>query len=485
MRCTTIAVIGAGFSGTLLSRWLQELSPAGTRIVLIDRGGFGTGRAYATRNHNHLLNVPAGRMSAFPDLPRDFVRWLQQQPMSRLGGIVPSETAFVPRVCYGAYLQSLLHAGLRDEHAGRLELLQDTAVGAEHRPNGIAIGLESGTVLKADIAVLATGNALPTPLHPGVGALETAGLWRGDPWTADAFAALHPREPVLFVGTGLTMVDAAIDLLDAGHAGSIHALSRHGLLPRRHAVPQIPPTVLPTPLPSRLRALVRMIRLEIARALQAGQDWRPIIDALRPFTQDLWRALSHCERKQFLRHLRVWWDVHRHRMPPQAADRIEAAQASNQLRVHAGRLLGLGVQDGQASVTFRERQTGAVATVKAARVIDCSGPGADVARSSDPLIQALLRAGMARPDPLRLGLDVSPSGAVLGSHGRPSNRLFAVGPLTKGTNWEITSVPDIRVQCRDIARMLGGLLAERADGRGTPFRTQQVRSPQFVTQGNW
>ena len=97
-----------------------------------------------------------------------------------------------------------------------------------------------------------------------------------------------------------------------------------------------PGAFLPSPLPNGLRSLTRCVRGEIARALDAGHDWQTVIDALRPFTQDLWRGLSETERAQFRRHLCTWWDVHRHRMAPRIADRIEAAQAFGQLRVHAG-----------------------------------------------------------------------------------------------------------------------------------------------------
>jgi uncharacterized NAD(P)/FAD-binding protein YdhS len=484
---TTIAVVGAGFSGTMLSLWLQASAPAGTRICLIERSGaFAVGHAYATTNRRHLLNVPAGRMSAFPDLPGDFVQWLGRHPEARLGGVVPGEAAFVPRALYGAYLQDLLDAGLREARSSRLELWQDTVVEVEDRRGGVRLGLASGTMLDADIAVLATGNAPPSLVHRDVGALRAAGLWRGSPLASVAFAGLESDVPVLLLGSGLTMVDAVISLLDAGHTGRIHAVSRHGLLPRRHSVSHVGPVALANPWPSRLCPLLRAVRREIVRARTTGQDWRPVIDALRPFTQDLWRGFSDRERRRFLRHLRTWWDVHRHRVPPAAADQIEAALASGQLRVHAGRIVGLGVSEGQASITFRRRGTGAVATVRAARVIDCTGPATDVTCSTEPLMQALLSAGIARPDPLRLGLDVSARGALINRRGQPSDRLYAIGPLTKGASWEITSVPDIRTQCRDMARMLGRLLAQTGgtEGHTVPFRTLPVRSPDLAAQGN-
>jgi uncharacterized NAD(P)/FAD-binding protein YdhS len=299
-------------------------------------------------------------------------------------------------------------------------------------------------------------------------------------------AALSPDAPVLLIGSGLTMVDAVISLLDAGHTGSLHAVSRHGLLPQRHAVSHVEPIVPANPWPSGLFPLVRAVRREAAGALAAGQDWRSVIDALRPFNQDLWRGFSDRERSRFLRHLRAWWDVHRHRVPHAAADRIEAALQTRQLRVHAGRITGLGICEGQASLTFRRRGSGAVATLSGVRVIDCTGPVTDVSRSTEPLMRALLRTGIARPDPLALGLDVAISGAVINSLGQAAGRLFAIGPLTKGASWEITSVPDIRAQCRAMALTLGGLLARGVDaGEHTaPFRALPARSPQLVAQGN-
>jgi uncharacterized NAD(P)/FAD-binding protein YdhS len=482
-----IAVIGAGFSGTLLSLWLKSSSPAGTRIRLIESGGrFGAGLAYSSDNPNHLLNVPAGRMSAFPDLPLDFVNWLRQQGAERLDGILPTERAFVPRHLYGAYLQHLLDRAMLDNHPTKLELARDHVVGAREHSGDVTLITASGASFVADIAVLAIGNPPPPPVHPDISAVQAAGLWRS-PWEPEAFTALDPQAPVLMVGTGLTMVDAAINLLDAGHTGPIYALSRHGLLPRRHAAFQAAPVILPTPPPQGLASLTRWVRREVACALRAGTAWQPVIDSLRPVATDLWRGLSASERSRFVRHMRAWWDVHRHRMPPQIADRIEAAEDSGQLRICTGRIVRCNVDDGQASVMVRRRGSDSVQKLRAVRVIDCTGAGTDITRSPDRLLRVLLRSGAARPDSLRLGLDVGPDGAVLDRTGAASNRLFAVGPLTKGANWEITAVPDIRCQCRDMARALGKLLAEGgwSDRAAGPMgRRVRIRSLQTGQEGN-
>jgi uncharacterized NAD(P)/FAD-binding protein YdhS len=89
----------------------------------------------------------------------------------------------------------------------------------------------------------------------------------------------------------------------------------------------------------------------------------------------------------------------------------------------------------------------------------------DVSRSSNPLIQSLLERGYARPDPLRIGLDVTTACEVVGRDGTTSDRLLAVGPLTRGTFWEIEAIPDIRVQTATVASALtrdGDLLVHRA-----------------------
>jgi uncharacterized NAD(P)/FAD-binding protein YdhS len=466
----TIAVIGAGFSGTLLSLLLQSLCPAGTRICLIERSGrFGVGQAYSSDNPNHLLNAPAGRMGAYSDLPRDFLGWLQQQHPSRLGGILPTESAFVPRRLYGIYLQDLLDRARHQTHPTRLELRHDDVVGAREWVGSVTLTMASGALLNADIVVLAIGNTSPPPLHRDLAALNVAGLWRSSPWEPEAFAALDPHAPVLLMGTGLTMVDAVISLLDAGHSGPICALSRHGLLPRRHAAFPAAAVALPAPLPQGLAALTRWVRCEVARASQAGTAWQPVIDSLRPVAQDIWRELNAGDRRRFLRHMRAWWDVHRHRMPPQIADRIEAAKVSGQLRVRAGRIVACNADGGQATVMFRGRESGSLDTLRATRVINCTGSGNDITQSADRLLQALLVNRIARADSFRFGLDVSAEGAVLSGAGIASDRLFAVGPLTRGAIWEITAVPELRCQCRDMAGMLAARLVQlgRSHGRAS------------------
>ncbi|MBS0640988.1 MAG: FAD-dependent oxidoreductase [Proteobacteria bacterium] len=451
---TTIAVIGAGFSGTLTALHLLRRCPATTRVILIERGPqHGSGLAYGTPHPGHLLNVPAGKMSAFPDRPADFLHWLQQQP-----GIEATAGTFAPRGVYGAYVRSLLQATLQDPvYRGRLLLMRNSVVDMDQAERAVRLTCAQGEPFEADLVVLATGNLPPCPLPIGDGSFFETPFYRHDPWAPDALTNLDPAAPVLLMGTGLTMIDTVIALLDQGHTGPIQAVSRRGLLPHRHK-PAAPLAAGSAPYPTRLAALVRFLRAQAKAAEANGSDWRAVVDALRPFTADLWQALSIPEQRRFLRHARPWWDIHRHRVAGPVAARIDAARASGQLQVQAGRLQSFGDAGDRATVTIQPRRGHTAVTLAAARVINCTGPGIECGRLTDPLLLALFRNGMVRPDPLGMALDVAPSGAVRGADGSLSRRVFAVGPLTRAVFWEMTAVPDIRRQCELLAQHLTALV---------------------------
>ena len=455
---TTIAIIGAGCSGTLLSLHLLRHCPPHTRLVLIERNSqFGRGLAYATPNANHILNVPAARMSAFHDRPSDFLDWLKRQPEGACGGAPPGPHTFAPRRLFGAYVRALLNDEIKRSGRERLELVKGDVLALDRTGQPMVLTLDRERSVQADMAVLAIGNFPPEPMPVGNTGFYDTPFYRADPWAPDALADLDADAGVLLVGTGLTTVDAVISLLDRGHTGPIYALSRRGLLPRRHAGVPVPAPEH-EPYPTSVNALTRFLRTEADRAAAQGSGWQPVIDELRPFTVDVWQAMPLQDRKRFLRHLRPWWDVHRHRMAAQVADRIDAARASGQFRVLVGRVRDYAVRDGRVEVSYRPRRQDDVATVTVSRVVNCAGPGADYDRIQEPLIRDLLRDGVVRPDPLRLGLEVTGNCALLNREGAISRRLFAVGPVTKGMFWEITAVPDIRRQTEKLAEYLAGLV---------------------------
>jgi uncharacterized NAD(P)/FAD-binding protein YdhS len=466
---TTIAVIGAGFSGTLLSLHLLRRCPAPTRVVLIERNSkFGPGLAFSTGNPNHILNVPAGRMSAFHERPDDFLNWLCEQPDQPCAEELPTAETFAPRRAFGAYVRSLLNEEIKRSGSDRLRLVHADAIALDRSGHPLRISLADGRAIDVDYVALAVGNFPPEPLPAANAAFYDSALYRPDPWAHNALTELQPDDPVLLLGSGLTAVDAVISLLGNGHTGPVWALSRRGLLPRHHASAPAVATE-PAPYPTFVTALTKFLRKEADRALAAGGAWQPVIDALRPFTVDIWQAMPLAQRRRFLQHLRPWWDVHRHRMAPQVASRIDAARSSGQFRPLVGRVRDYAIRGDRVQVIYQPRGHSEQASVEVSRVVSCAGPGADYDRIADPLIQGLLRDGVVRPDPLRLGLDVSANCALLDRNGAVSRRLFAMGPVTKGAFWEMTAVPDIRRQAERLADYIAGVV------KAAPPRLETVR----------
>ena len=168
----------------------------------------------------------------------------------------------------------------------------------------------------------------------------------------------------------------------------------------------------------------------------------------------IWQSLPEDEKRRFLRHLRPYWEVHRHRAAPEVAQSVADQISSGQLQVRAGRVTDYVEDENWATVTYRERKSGKATPVKVDRVINCTGPQSDYRRLEDPFMSALLAGGWARPDPLLLGLDVSLDGALVGKDGIISQSLYAIGPARKGSLWESTAVPELREQIHKLVRHL-------------------------------
>jgi uncharacterized NAD(P)/FAD-binding protein YdhS len=444
----TIAIIGGGFTGTLAA--INLLRHGDARLVLIEReAAAGEGLAYGAAHPAHLLNVRAANMSAFPDDPEHFRRWLAARDVS------DDPNPFVPRLRYGDYLRELLGEAQRAAH-GRLEILRGDVVDVERFADGACVKLADGRSLTVGTAMLAIGN-LPPHSPPGMADLP-APLYAPDPWAPGALDGLGADDTVLALGTGLTMVDVVLALRARGFAGRIVAMSRRGLLPHPHAA-ATPPA---DPLNERPRetgsALLRRVR---RRAEAIG--WRPAIDELRRFTQDMWRAADDRQRARFLRHLRPWWDIHRHRLAPSVAEAMAALRAEGVLTVCAGRILGTEVGE-RLAVSWRPRGQAEARTLNPARIINCTGPQGDLLRSGEPLLRALVARGTIRPDCLRIGIDVDAQSRTVAADGTSNDWLYALGPMTRGEFWEIVAVPDIRVQSWSVARRLAN--AQWVGGEG-------------------
>jgi uncharacterized NAD(P)/FAD-binding protein YdhS len=431
-RPAVIAIVGGGVSGALTAHHLARRGAAAHVVVIEPRPALGLGLAYSTPSLLHLLNVPAGKISALPDDPGHFLRWLT----AHHDATATAET-FAPRAVFGRYVRSLLADTPGVEHR------RATVVDCQPTGDGATLALDDGTRLLADRVVLATGNFDPAPL-PGVAeAARVAGTYRHNAWADDTYDGLHPDAAITLIGTGLTAVDVLLRLRERGHRGPVTAVSRHGVFPSRHEPhDELPRPAIPTGTLFTCLAYLRALRATIA----AGVDWRSAVDSLRAITNDLWMALPIDEQRRFKRHLQRRWDVVRHRMAPTIADAVAAEKAAGTLVIRHGHLVGV---DADGTVALGNGQRFA-----ADRVINCTGPSMNYRRVGSPLLDGLFDRGLAQPGPLGGGLWCDADGALVGADGKSSTVLFNIGPGRLGTLLESIAVPELRQQAAALAAKL-------------------------------
>jgi uncharacterized NAD(P)/FAD-binding protein YdhS len=418
-----IAIVGGGASAALVAAQL----PPDRGVLLIDKDGrHGRGQAYSTTDPHHLLNACVSKMSALDQDPDHLLRWTRDQ------GLDIAATDYLPRVEYGRYLRNVLAGTEAEEVTAEVTTITPDGRG------GWRLGLAGGGEIRADAVVLATGNRPPGNPVDAHGPRYIA-----DPWAPGALDGVDDGSPVLIVGTGLTMIDLAVTLAKAHPETVVHAVSRHGLLPRRHRCPGVPLAQLELPDQITLAGLMRTVRKTVE---DNDGEWRGVVDALRPHVPGIWEAFSLKDKERFLRHVGRLWEVHRHRIPPATAERVDALQASGRLRITRGRVQAVeSGDDGGLTVRLDDGNT-----LRTGWLINGTGPS----HHPGPFYDRLFKAGIARPGPLGLGIDADLDGAVLDARGEPHRTLFTLGPTLRGRRYETTAIPEIRAQAAIIAKRL-------------------------------
>ncbi|PBC22047.1 MULTISPECIES: FAD/NAD(P)-binding protein [unclassified Mesorhizobium] len=441
----SIIIVGGGASGVVMAAHLLKSTNPDLRVTLIEkRPHFGQGIAYSTLLSAHVLNVSAAGMSAYADDPGNFWRWLHGR------GLVDQEQTpqtpfYAPRSIYARYLGELLdELEAREQPTGRLRLIHEESLSITPTASGVEVALANGTSVVAHMAILATGH----DEQPAQGHAVRMG--------SEADTALDPESRVMVLGTGLSMVDAFLALEQRGHRREIVAVSRRGLLPSPHRKGNpIKLDVADIPLGTQLSYFVGWFRDLIRENQKAGIDWRDVVDGLRPFNQKIWQNWPASAKRRFVEHTKAWWDIHRHRMAPEVYAKVTQAVQSGRIRLVAGRVVG--ITPGEAfSVDVQSRHSQLVETFDVARIYDCSGIVRDISTSSNSVVRSLVDRGLARPDPMRIGLDVSANCEIIAGDGTVSRKILAVGPLTRGTFFEIDAIPDIRIQCARLSKQLLG-----------------------------
>lgn len=441
----SVAIIGAGFSGTLTAVHLLQSPSAEPKIdmYLIDtRGSFGPGLAYCPPSERFKLNVPAKAMGAFPNDPEGFYRWMRER------NIAVSPGDFTPRLLYGRYLSYLLNQASSCSNTHTLHRIHDEVVDIfrEHGTDSWRLTLKSGQTIAAQACILAMGNLMRT----STSAREPASHFR-QPFEPKSYEDISSHENIFILGSSLTAVDVIMECEARGFTGTYTVLSRHGRFPLPYAeLSAGEPANLPSRWDTRgsVRELVSMIRSE-SRRLGSSQ---PVFEAMRPNIQSMWRHFSLGERRRFLRHVRPIWDIHRHRIPAGHADILSQLQNADRLHILSGRLRETRDHGGKLLITIARRGDPQPMTLP--QLFDvafrCTGPEGDITKIDHPLVHSLAAQHLIEPGPLGLGpvrndLDGLP--------------LWLVGPLLRENLWETTAVREIRQQAHEVATEIAHYLS--------------------------
>ncbi|WP_052281715.1 FAD/NAD(P)-binding protein [Kluyvera genomosp. 1] len=435
-----VVIVGGGFSGTAVAIHLMRETTRSLRISVIEpREHLGQGVAYSATDSAHRINVPAARMQLAGDDDGAFDRWYRRygdfpqdpQALQADGSVYPQRGAF------GRYVEAAFHQAAK-AHGSRVAHIQERAVDWQH---GRLI-TSTGQRLQADRIILAVSHP-PPRLSPVVQPLSQHPRLIANPWQPGALADIPATAKVAIMGTALSMADVVASLARQGHQGEVLAFSRHGLLSRPNAPINLPQWTADYQYGS-LRQRLRRIREDITRAKTHGLPWQVVLDAVRQQGQAIWQRLNEAEKRQFLRHVRRFWDVHRYRIAPQVAQAIADKRQMGTFRPLAARLQTLEARSNalQLHLTLRG---GKAQQETVDYLVLTTGPDHADLIASQPFLQALHREGLIHPDSLDMGIEVN----VLS---QASQNIWVAGPAARGRFGELMGLPQVAEHAQQVAQ---------------------------------
>jgi uncharacterized NAD(P)/FAD-binding protein YdhS len=435
----TVAIIGGGYSGTLTA--IQLLKKSETIAVKLINCNYpiAQGIAYSTGNYEHLLNVPAAKMSAFTNEPTHFINWLQtfEQPYSTV--------EFVPRSIYGKYLSAILKNYSSNV---QLELIDATATNIIETEQGYEIQFNNHEGIFATDVVLATGNFMPAPPKLKNAAFLKSDFYFKNPWNDLFLKDIALQKNILLIGSGLTMIDCVLSLQSIGFKGKIIAVSPRGYIPKSHHHTAPYPDFYSELKGLRLAEIIHTVRKHLKFATVKESSWHAVIDSLRPHIQKIWLSFSAKEKQQFISHVRHIWGVARHRLPPYIHATISALINNEQLEIIGARIVDLEEENNAIVATLKLRANAIEKKIHISRVVNCTGPQSNYLALEDELITNLIASKMIVADELKMGIKATKEGEIISEK---SKKMYAIGSLLRGVLWETTAVPELRIQANNIA----------------------------------
>lgn len=447
-----VVIIGGGFSGAALAWHLHRTAPHRHDIIIVEpRDEIGRGLAYDSSDPAHRINVPALKMNLDFDEESHFEQWLVASgyPARDPKSVIADVHLFPTRAAFGDYVNA--HVRELGEAVTHRKTKANAVVPQQ---SGYRVVCEDGEDIHADTVVLAVCHTPPQVPSP-IAALRNHPRCVANPWQPEALRNVAPNDRVLIVGTGLTMADIVASLDRQGHRGKITAVSRRGLRSQTHAAQFTEPFGDFASDPSRTTlSLLQHVRRAIADAAREGLSWHPVLDQLRLQGFEIWRALPLRERARLIRHLRPFWDTYRFRIAPQVDEVIVRRIADGTLTIQAASIRAGEHMEQDIAVDLRARRSRTWEPASFDAIVIATGPAHGTVFESNPLLGQIGHDGLARPDPLGLGIDVDLRGRAIGRDGQSAGALYVAGPLARGTFGELMGAPDLARHARNIAESI-------------------------------
>ncbi len=461
-RKLNIAIIGGGASGTIAAIHLLHKLKSEAKVYLIEKrkDTVYRGIAYSSMLEYEPLNVPAGRMSVFNDQPADFLNWLKNEKQVESEAEI-TEDSFVSRRWFGEYLKGRVETAATQNSNVALELAHGTVHDIEYTTdkNNYEVFLNDNKSIIADYVVFATGNDTPGELFTKPETQLMGNKYVSNPWCGNPFESLKPTDDVLILGTGLTMVDHVISLNKRNHAGKIYAISRRGYLPLPHSESHKKYEFdLRVEQKITLPKLLAEVKKNISKARAQNITWQNALDGLREKTTHIWQALDYDSRKLFVKRLKPFWEIHRHRVPPASLNIIQHMKHLGLLEIISGSIKGVSLSGERIKFSYLAKQDKREASISVDYIINCTGPSENYLAHKNTLLKNLISKGWMRPDDLLPGIKTGIQGEIIQQNGQTLKNAYSIGPMRKPTEWESTAVREIRTQAEKLAALVSSVL---------------------------
>ncbi len=457
-----IGIIGCGFAGTMTAVQIINKSNVPCEIIVIDKQEkLNRGIAYSTSSPKHLLNVIAGKMSAFPENSNHFLEWVMAINEFKNQDKALVTNSFLPRKLYGQYLETIWKdaVALASAKNIKLKVIHDNVTELNISGNGFTIGFNNKTKIEIDQCVLATGNQIPRNPNISNQSFYTSKNYFQNPWQNESVKNTDDNFPILIIGNGLTMVDSVLALLENGFKNEIYSISPNGfnILPHRSTTLKYSKLVEELNEHLSLFDLVKLVNKHLKKAKSIGIPTETVIDSLRPYTQMIWKNLSEKEKLIFMSRLRHLWGVARHRIPMQTYNQLQQLRSENKLHIKSGKIIGFTEFQENIIVEYFDKKEAYTKKIPVSRIINCTGPETDLMNLGENFLKNCLLNGILKQDNLKLGISTNTETfEVIAANGKANPNLFTIGSNLKGELWESTAVNEIRIQAEKLAVQIMG-----------------------------